>query len=179
MDRGKKRAIMPSAATLAKKQKLDADDKRTIQQAKARIRYRNRSQTRRDTYRPQDSVVRMQIDNKPGSHTLHDLNLLLVCRQAYAKTALLPYSLGSFDIRGEDKDEDDSLCYHLHALETFTNRRTKEQIGAISCLTFDGYRDDASQSQELIEETGAFWVANLAQAFNHELHLRLHASLTV
>ena len=48
MDRGKKRAIMPSAANLAKKQKLDADDKRIIQEAKARIRSRSRSQTRRD-----------------------------------------------------------------------------------------------------------------------------------
>ena len=130
-----------------------------------------------DDYWPYGDVVGMQIDNESGAHTLRDLNLLRVCRQVHAETALLPYSLGSFDIQGED--EDDSLCYHLHALEKFMNRRTKEQIGAISCLTFDGYRDDASQSHEVIEETGAFWVANLAQTFNHELLLRLHASLNV
>jgi len=59
------------------------------------------------------------------------------------------------------------------------NRRTEEQIGAISRLTFDGYRDEASQFPELMEETGAFWVANLAEASNHELLSRLNASLTV
>jgi len=48
MDRGRKRGISPSATTLAKKQKLDADDKRTIQKATARIQARDRSQTRRD-----------------------------------------------------------------------------------------------------------------------------------
>ena len=128
-------------------------------------------------YWPYDEVVRMQIDNQSGRHTFRDFNLLRVCRQVHAETALLPYSLGSFDIPGVDQ----SLCYYerLQALEGFMKRRTEEQIDAISRLTFDGSRDDESEVPELMEETGAFWVANLAEAENRELLSRLHASLTV
>ncbi|KAI4920422.1 hypothetical protein J4E85_009189 [Alternaria conjuncta] len=214
MDSGKKRALSPSAVTLAKKQKLDGDanDNRIIREAMARIRARHRSETERDdiyksnatdspllrlpgeirnmifgwvfrgveyglsdAYWTHDSVVRMQIENTSGSHALHDVKLLLVCRQVHAETALLPYNLGSFGIRGEDE----SWEYYewLHALEKFLKRRTEEQIGAISRLKFDEYRDGASQFPELMEETGAFWVANLAEAWKHKLLLRLNASL--
>jgi len=48
-----------------------------------------------DNYWPYGDVVRMQIDNLSGRHTLLDMNLLRVCRQVHADTALLPYSLGS------------------------------------------------------------------------------------
>ena len=50
MDRGRKRALSPSAIALAKKQKLDGDanDNRIIREAIARIRARHRSETERD-----------------------------------------------------------------------------------------------------------------------------------
>jgi len=51
MDRGRKRALSPSAVALAKKQKqkLHADDRRVIQDAAtALIRARHRSQARRE-----------------------------------------------------------------------------------------------------------------------------------
>lgn len=58
-----------------------------------------------DTYLPQDGILSMHIVNTFGSHTLHDLILLLICRQVHAETALLPYSLGSFDVWAK------FLCY--------------------------------------------------------------------
>jgi len=50
MDRGRKRAMSPSAVALAKKQKLDGDanDNRIIREAMARILARHRSETERD-----------------------------------------------------------------------------------------------------------------------------------
>ena len=111
-----------------------------------------------DNWRPRDSVVLLQVENALGLHTLHDLNLLLVCRQIHSETALLPYRLGSFDIW------DESLSYEkdLQAADRFLKERTQEQIDAISCMRFGVlYAKDGYPS--LIEETGAFWVAKLAE----------------
>jgi len=109
-------------------------------------------------YRSHERVVYMHVDDCPGSYTPHDLGLLLVCRQIYAETALLPYSLGSFYVWAEFLGIDEQV----YALHRFLKARTQEQIDAISFLEFDEFYNSSWNTKPL-EGTGAFWVAKMAE----------------
>jgi len=110
-----------------------------------------------------DRVVLMHVERRSeGDHALHDLKLLLVSRQVHAETALLPYSLGSFDIWA------DSMRYEelLVVLDTFMKGRTEKQIDAMNSLKFDEYDewDKEREFPRMVNQTGLFWVAELAKA---------------
>jgi len=107
---------------------------------------------------PLDSGVRMQIETDSGSLALNGLNLLLVCRQIHVETALLPYSLGSFDIWGYFLTTEEDL----ETVERFLKERTQEQIEAITCLRIEAF--DNKGGPNLVEGNGAFWVAELEEA---------------
>ncbi|KAI4644836.1 uncharacterized protein J4E79_010971 [Alternaria viburni] len=85
-----------------------------------------------------------------GSFTQMDMGLLLVSRQAYADTALLPYKLGRiyFLFAGS---------YHWsqcsQSIENFLKKRSAEQIKAIVSLRASGAG----------EKTGVWWANKLAQ----------------
>ncbi|KAI4701708.1 hypothetical protein J4E81_003448 [Alternaria sp. BMP 2799] len=112
-----------------------------------------------DNWRPLDSVVPLQVKNASGSHTLDDLNLPLVCRQIYAETALLPYSLGTFDIWDKSLSTEEGQ----QAVGRFLKERTHEQIDAISSLVIETFEDEDGYLN-LVEQTGAYWVANMTEA---------------
>ena len=124
----------------------------------------------------QDRVVRMRVKfRSEGHHALDDLKLLLVSRQVHADTALLPYSLGSFDIWA------DSMRYEelLVVLDKFMKRRTEKQIYAMDSLKFDEFdvRDKAQQFPRIVNGAGAFWVAKLAKASSQAALASFRASV--
>ena len=110
-----------------------------------------------------DRVVLMHVElRSEGHHAVDDLKLLLVSRQVHAETALLPYSLGSFDIWA------DSMRYEelLVVLDKFIKGRTEKQIDAMDSLKFDEYYewDKECEWPRMVNGTGAFWVTELAKA---------------
>jgi len=88
---------------------------------------------------------------------------------------LLRYSLGSFSVLSEFLSIDEQV----YALDRFLKARTQEQIGAISSLKFDEFYNGCCDSKPL-EETGAFWVAKLAEeSYQDMISLLIVCHLTV
>ena len=133
-----------------------------------------------ETYRPTDSVVRLQIvgaylrdpsypddDDVPfkksnDPHTLVVLGLLRVCRQIHAEVALVPYSLGFFEIIGGYFR---SVEGQHRALNRFLKARTKEQLGVMARVVCEEWFDNGVFGK-LTVETGTYWLARSAEASN-------------
>ncbi|KAI4644831.1 uncharacterized protein J4E79_010966 [Alternaria viburni] len=137
MDRGRKRALSPSAATLAKKQKLDADDKRTIQKAMARFQARERSQTRRDDLSPSMSSASMGKGMAPAQEQAerkrNRLNKITELNATRSPLLRLPTEIRDMIYTHVFRDE----IYHLDREEWQDNQAVKFK----ACATSLGSRE--------------------------------------
>ncbi|KAI4613409.1 uncharacterized protein J4E87_009876 [Alternaria ethzedia] len=91
-----------------------------------------------------------------GSFTLLDMSLLLVSRQAYAETALLPYKLGTIRFLFDQYYQMDQ---RKQSVEFFLSKRSVEQIKAIVSL-------EACEEEEVgepfsVTDTGIWWAEKL------------------
>jgi len=96
------------------------------------------------------------MPNSGIAGTCSKINLSFVCRQTHAETALLPYTLGLFDIRTTEL-----MGYGaLERLKSFLGRRSPRQIEAIAALKFTRYSITLRRYWHRTR-TAVYWVAKI------------------
>ena len=99
-------------------------------------------------------------DNHPitcgGSFEYQNMGLLLVSRQSYAETALLPYQLGTISFRFDPGYTTDLW---QHYIKEFLEKRSVNQINSI--VSLQACEMDWGGPQWRIDRTGMYWAKKL------------------